>query len=211
MKKENFFQSVIVIVGILSLILNFILFKDWRGIFYYTILSNTYVVFFYLTTLLLKKKNKLIKNDKYYMFKGLMLVSVLCTMFIYFGVMNNGESIYVGHRLECDMVHVVMPLLALSEFFLFEKRGKLKYRYVPIWGITSIIYLGILSLYRVVFDGTFLRGNKYPYSIINYEKYGIIKCLINCTLIFAVFILLGIIIVFIDKKINDRKNGDCNE
>lgn len=211
MKKEDIFQLSIVVIGIISLIMNFVLFKDWRGIFYYTILSNMYVVFFYLSVLLLKKKNKLVKNEKYHLMKGLMLVSVLCTMFIYFGVMNNNESIYVGHRLECDMVHIVMPLLALSECILFEKRGVLKYKYVPIWGITSIIYLGILGLYRIVFDGTFLRGNKYPYSIINYERYGIIKCFINCTLIFVVFILLGIIIVFIDRKLNGKVNGDCNE
>ena len=211
MKKEDFFQLSIVVIGIISLIMNFILFKDWRGIFYYTILSNMYVVFFYLSVLLLKRKNKLVKNEKYHVLKGLMLVSVLCTMFIYFGVMNNNESIYVGHRLECDMVHIVMPLLALSECILFEKRGVLKYKYVPIWGSTSILYIGILTFYKVVLNGTFLRGRTYPYSILNYEKYGITKCIINCIAIFVVFIVLGILIVFIDNKTKDRGNGDCNE
>lgn len=211
MKKEDIFQLSIVIIGIISLIMNFILFKDWRGIFYYTILSNMYVVFFYLSVLLLKKKNKLVKDKKYHILKGLMLVSVLCTMIIYFGVMNNSESIYVGHGLECGMVHIVMPLLALIECTVFGKRGMLKYQYVPIWGSTSILYLGILTFYKVILNGTFLRGRTYPYSILNYEKYGITNCIINCIAIFVVFIVLGILIVFIDNKTKDRGNGDYNE
>ena len=166
MKKENIFQFIIVLIGIISVVLNFMLFKDWRGVFYYTILSNIYVILFYSITLIIKKSKKIVKNDMYYMFKGLMLLQIMCTMIVYFGIMNTPDSIYINNRLECNMVHVVVPLLVLADFILFEKKGQLKYKFIPIWGSTSVIYLLILSIYRFVLNGLFFRDKEYIYDII---------------------------------------------
>lgn len=206
--KKSILQILIVVIGIISITLNFILFKDWHGIFYYTILSNIYVTLFYAVTLFLKFKNKLVKTEKYYFLKGLMLVAILCTMLVFFGVINNKDSVYVGHSFECTMVHIVMPILALIECGIFEDKKVLKYRYVPFWGCTSILYLGLLVFYRKVLNGTFLNGRKYPYDIINLEKYGITKCLINCIFVFIIFLILGILVVFFDNKMKSKKCGD---
>ena len=207
MKKENILQLAIVIIGIISITINFILFKDWRGIFYYTILSNIYVVIFYGVTLIKKIRKDFTKNEKYYVLKGLMLLSILCTMIVYFGVISSKESVYYGHPFECNMVLIVMPLLTLIECGLFEDKKVLKYRYVPLWGSTSIFYIGFLIFYRKVLNGTFLNGRKYPYDIINLEKYSIQSCLINCLLVFIVFLILGILIVLFDNKMK-KKYGD---
>ena len=209
MKKENVFQFIIVIVGIFSIIVNFRLFGDWRGIFYYTIISNIYVTIFYMAVLILKCKNKLLRDTKYYVLKGMMLVSILCTMLIYFGIINSNESVYVGHQFECNMVHLVMPILTLIECILYKKGNMLRYRYTLIWGSAAVVYLSFLVLYRKLLNGTFLNGKKYPYSIIDFEKYGVAKCLINCLLIFAVFLIIGIIVVFFDNKMECERDGDA--
>jgi hypothetical protein len=208
MKKESIVQLLIVIIGIFSITINFLLFKDWRGIFYYTILSNIYVTLFYAWTLFLKLKKKLVKNEKYYILKGLMLVAILCTMLVFFAVVNNKDSVYVNHSFECTMVHIVMPVLALIECAFFEDKKVLKYKYVPFWGSTSILYLGFLVFYRKILNGTFLNGREYPYDIINFEKYGITKCLISCLLVFIIFLILGVLVVFFDNKMKIKKFGD---
>ena len=206
--KKSILQILIVITGIVSLVLNFMLFEDWRGIFYYTILSNIYVTLFYAITLFLDLKNKLIKKERYYFFKGLMLVSILCTMLVFFAIINSKDSVYVGHPFECTMVHIVMPVLALIECAFFENKKVLKYEYVPLWGCTSILYLGFLAFYRSVLNGTFLDGKKYPYDIINLEKYGMSKCLVNSILVFIIFMILGVLVVFFDNKMKNKRCGD---
>lgn len=211
MKKETIFQLIIVLTGIFSVTVNFVLFKDWRGIFYYTILSNIYVTGFYTFVLMQKVRGKFVKNEKYYMLKGLMLLSILCTMLVYFGIINNSESVYAGHQFECNLVHIVMPVLALFECGFFEDKRVLKYKYVPLWGSTSILYLGCLIFYRKVLNGTFLNGKKYPYNIINFEKYSIARCILNCITVFIIFLILGVIIVLFDNKMKNKKNGDDNE
>ena len=126
MKKSNILQLLIVIIGIDSITINLILFKDWKGIFYYTIISNTYVTLLYGVSLCLSLRNKLVKNNTYYMMKGLMLLSIMCTMFIFFFVVGSKDGVYSGHPVECLTVHLLMPVLAMLECLLFENKKVLK-------------------------------------------------------------------------------------
>ena len=200
MKKRNILQAIIVVIGIISIALNFMLFKDARGLFYYTILSNIYVVGFYLTTIILDANDKLVKNNRYYILKGLMLLCIVSTMLVYFAAVDAKDNIYAGHMLECYSVHLVIPMLAVIECLFFENKGVLKYRYIPMWALTSFVYLAVLIFYHEVLNGTFLEGKTYPYDIMNFEKIGWTKGLINCASILLAFNVLGLIIVFIDNR-----------
>ncbi len=208
MKKEDLLQVSIIILGIIAIILNFLLFKDWRGIFYYTILSNIYVVAFYLVTLILKKKNKLKKGPSYYNYKGLMLLSILCTMLVYNLVIGRTNNIYTGHFITCYSVHLLIPVLTLTECLFFEDKSVLKYKYLLNWLAIYIMHFLIVIGYRRL-GGVFLEGKLYPYDIMNFEELGLLKAGINCILVLLVFLFLGVIIVFIDNKMK-KKVGENN-
>ena len=134
-----------------------------------------------------------------------MLLTILCTMFIYFIAVSSKNSIYVGHPIECYTVHILIPLLSLLECMIFEDKNVLKYKYVLSWGFTSVLYMLVLITYNNLFNGTFLQGKAYPYDIINFEKIGIIRGTINSLVILMFFMILGVTIVFIDNKMRCRK------
>ena len=176
------------------------LYKDWRGIFYYTILSNFYVVLFYGITLCLEFKNKLNKSNGYYMSKGFMLLAILSTMFIFFLVVNNQDSVYSGHPVQSYLAHLVIPVLTLLECALYEDKNVLRYRYVIYWDLMNVFYTLVLVIYRGVFKGVFLEGKHYPYDVMNFEKLGAVKGITNCLYILVFFTVIGSIIVFFDNK-----------
>ena len=207
MKEENIFKLAIVVIGIISIILNFMLFQDWRGIFYYTIISNLYVVGFYLVTLILNVKKKLVKNDTYYMSKGLMLLMIICTMLIYNLIVASNNNIYTGHPIECYSVHLLIPILATIECLCFENKGVLKYKFIPKWVLSCIVYSAIILIYRLGFNGTFLEGKSFPYDMVNYEIVGVARSIINALGTIIAFALVGAIIVYIDNKMKKPLAG----
>ena len=62
------------------------------------------------------------------------------------------------------------------------------------------MYLLLIIVYRLGFNGTFLEGKKYPYDVINFEDLGIVHGTINCLAILLFFIIVGSIIIFVDNK-----------
>ena len=200
------FQLIIVIISALSIYLNIKLFHDVSGFLYYTILSNIFCFLFYLIAVVLKIIKKFKKNNIYYFSKGLLLLSMLCTMLMYnFFIGPTGQiGEYINHQLECNLVHILVPILTLFEFILFEDKRVLKYKYLIFWGLTLILYGVIIILYSKL-GGLFLGGAKYPYFTFNVSQYGYLKCILINFIIFIAYEFVGFIIIFINNKRKERK------
>lgn len=209
-KNINFiFQTFIILISGIAIFLNINMFKDIRGLLYYTIISNMFVCVFYLLSIIninIRHKNK---TENYYKYKGLLLLSILCTMIIYYFTINSSNSVYVDHDFICALVHLVVPLLALIQCLFFEDKKVLKYRYLITWSIYIILYIVVINIYSLL-GGTFLNNDKYPYEIINFDIIGYKQSIINGLVIFGFYQLLGLVIVFIDNKMK-KQGGLTNE
>lgn len=199
-KIEFFLKIIIVIVSALGLILNFHLFDNLSGLLYYTTLSNIFVFVFYLNSF----NKKRAKSNKYYILRGLMLLSILCTMIIYNVTLTDSDNIYAGHNIVCSIVHIIVPLLVLFECLFLEEKQVLKYKYLIVWAGVIVFYFFIINIYSLL-GGVFLQNKKYPYEFLDYTTYGIQNCMIKCLIIFIFYLLLGATIVFIDNKMKARK------
>ena len=169
--KSLVLEIAIVLISGISIFINFLLFKDWRGILYYTILSNLFVFIFYGITVIKKLTNKLNKTNKYYILKGLLLLSILCTMCVYNFSVSQSNSIYDGHPIVSGTVHILVPIIVLIDCLIFGNGKVLKYKYIFQWELTLVFYYLLINIYRI-FGGRFLEGKIYPYDIINYEVNG---------------------------------------
>lgn len=215
MKKINkknidfIFQILIILISGTAIFLNINMFKDIRGFLYYTIISNMFVCVFYLLSIIninIRHKNK---TENYYKYKGLLLLSILCTMIIYNVTMSSNNSVYAGHDFICALVHLVVPLLALIECLFFEDKKVLKYKYLISWGIYMLLYVIFINVYSLL-GGTFLDNSKYPYDIMNFDLNGYKQSIINGLIIFGFYELLGLVIIFIDN-IMKKQGGLTNE
>ncbi|MBP3765923.1 MAG: Pr6Pr family membrane protein [Bacilli bacterium] len=201
-KLSIIYKILIVIVSGIGLYLNFKLVGIQHSVIYFTILSNLYCFLFYLITLLLKLKNKLKKADIYYFVKGSMVMSLTITMIMFQLFLANSNEIksISNSLLETGIVHILVPTLVIYDYIFFGEKGKAKIKFAFEWSLILILYLVFWFIYTSL-GGLFINGTIYPYFYMNIEELGIKSVIVNNVLIYISFILLGILIIFVDKLI----------
>ncbi|MGI8951884.1 MAG: Pr6Pr family membrane protein [Chitinophagaceae bacterium] len=98
-----------------------------------------------------------------------------------------------GLQLIADIIlHEAIPILYFIFWLLFVQKGFLKWKYIFLWLIFPFFYL----------IWTFLRGaliGEYPYPFVDVSVNGYQKVFINSFLMFILFVIMGTLIVAIDK------------
>ena len=199
------YRFLIVIVSAIALYLNFKLLGFKEGIIYFTNLSNL-LCFIYFTILIIMTLLKKVKrNDTYYIIKGMVTMAITITMFIYNILLtSNGMAVFEGHELECNLVHLVVPLMVILDYIIFGEKGNLKKEYPIIWSLVLILYQIFVIIY-VAFGGTFMNGATYPYFYMDINKYGTFGVLFNLLIIYIFFVGYGTIVQKIDNKLGKKK------
>lgn len=201
------YKFLIVIVTFIGLYLNFQIAPINKMAFYFTIISNVLVLVFYIVDILLYLFAKNYKNKLYYVFKGMIIMMVTMTMMLYWiliGQKNMG--IYVDYPMECRFVHLYTPILAIIDYFAFANKGHLKDSFPFIWSLSLIVYVIMVYCYSY-FGGTFINDANLPYTFMNVEKNGITKTVFIGLLIYLSYVLIGFIVVKLDKYLGGR-NGN---
>ncbi|MGE9314780.1 Pr6Pr family membrane protein [Niabella sp. CJ426] len=92
-----------------------------------------------------------------------------------------------------ELLHSVIPLGALIYWYLFEKKG-LRYSQIFAWSIYPLVYL-LFILIRGSISGF------YPYPFVNVTEIGLQQTLINALIILALFMVLSLVFIFINRKV----------
>lgn len=201
-KLSLIYKIIIVIVSGIGILLNLKAFTPSGALVYYTIQSNIWVFVFYLIIVILKIIKKEEKNNIYYIFKGMVTMAITITMFIYQIILStdSGMIAYQNLELECNLVHLITPLLVMSDYLIFGEKGNLKKSYPFIWSLTLVFYLIFQILYAAI-GGTFFGDEAYPYFFMDIDRFGIWGVLTNCLLVYLFFIIYGILVQVIDNKL----------
>ena len=207
-KISLIYKIIIVIVSGIALYLNFKFLSFRQGILYFTNLSNL-LCFIYFTGLVIKMllKKKETFSEFHCITKGMLTMAITLTFFM-FNFALRGDStteIFIGHELECNLVHIIVPLLVMFDYAIFGVKGHLKKSYPFIWSTILIAYQVFVIIYVAV-GGRFINGLTYPYSYMDVNTFGITRVVINMTIIYVLYMAYGIIIQRIDEIIGKRKN-----
>lgn len=205
-KIKLIYRILIVIVSSVALYLNFKLFGFKEGIIYFTNLSNLICLIYFTVLIIMTIRKKVKRNDTYYIFKGMVTMAITITMFIYNILLssNDGMGAFTNHMLECNLVHLVVPLMVILDYIIFGEKGHLKKEYPIIWSSVLILYQLFVIIY-VLLGGTFMNGLTYPYFYMDIEKYGTIGVLFNLLVIYIFFVGYGTIVQIIDNKLGKRR------
>jgi hypothetical protein len=95
------------------------------------------------------------------------------------------------------MLHVVVPILYLLYWGFMRPKGNLEYRNGLYWLLFPLAYL-IYSLVR----GAMLHW--YPYPFLNADKLGYNKVGINISVMIAVFLVAGLILIAITRSLKKQ-------
>jgi hypothetical protein len=118
--------------------------------------------------------------------------------------MSDGAS-YVSSPANI-IVHYVVPLMVLTDWLLFDRKGMFKKTDPLVWTIIPWAYFAF-SLVRAQFAAFSNSDSRYPYFFIDIDKYGVGQVALNVLLIAVSYVTLGYILYLIDlglSKISRR-------
>ena len=137
--------------------------------------------------------------------KGAVTLYVVITGLVYHLVLTNSASGFAMAAVQRDLVqavgnqllHTVVPLLAVLDWLLFDARGRYRWRYALYWLAFPLGYLAFALVRGLVVD-------RYPYPFIDAQTLGYGGVAVS-TVVFAIaFWILGAIFVLIDRALAGR-------
>lgn len=205
-KIKLLYRIIIVIVTAIGLYLNFKFLTFEKGMLYFTNLSNLLCLIYFtiLVILMITKKTK--NSDMHYIIKGMVTLAITLTMVVYNLLISSSSaaSVFENHQMECNIVHIVVPLLVIFDYIIFGEKGHLKKEYPLIWSFVLIAYQLFVVIYTTN-GGTFINGATYPYPFMDIDAYGVGKVTINMIVTFVFFLGYGNIVQMLDNKLGERK------
>lgn len=137
-------------------------------------------------------------------FKYTAMISLLVTMLI--GHFMLSDALFQDGKLVLHLVvlHYIVPLMALFDWVLFDEKGRM-----PLWGPCSWISLALAYLAFSMIGagllgldlggGTTADITRYPYTFLDPAIAGPGGVALFCGAMVSAFLLLGYIILFIDR------------
>ena len=169
---------------------------------YFTIISN--ILVFVLFTYILFKKGEL--NEKERSIKAAITVSIMVTFIVFHVLLVPTLSGSLSFW-NSFFGHTYTPLLVLLDYFLFDKKGILRYRDIVYWVMIPLGYFVYANFYALV-GGTFTYEDsvsRYPYFFINPDLIGWWLVIVFVIVISAFVVGLSFLFVFMDHKIVQEK------
>lgn len=172
----------------------------------FTTQSNLFCLIIGFVTLvrILKEDNSVGKT--YIFLKGMSLTSIILTFTISNFVLKpamKGMQLAPEETFAGNLSHIIVPLLMLAEYLVFEKKGLFKVWYPFVWPAFLFYYLGYTAVYKL-FGGVYRFPDhvvKFPYFFLDYETHGWNNVVFWVSLIVLVFIVFSFIIIGLDRAL----------
>ncbi|MEU5944760.1 Pr6Pr family membrane protein [Micromonospora sp. NPDC047465] len=137
--------------------------------------------------------------------KGAVTLYITITGVVYHLVLANPASPFampqpdraLGEALGNQFLHTVVPLLAVADWALFDRRGRLRPRYAAWWLAFPLGYLGFALVRGLVVE-------RYPYPFLDAGELGYAGVGVSAVLFAVAFWLLGLLFVGVDRGLARR-------
>jgi hypothetical protein len=132
--------------------------------------------------------------------KGAVTLYVAITGLVYHLILTNpasGFAVQDVHRVLVDaignqLLHTVVPLLAVLDWLIFDTRGRFRVRYPLYWLAYPLAYLAF-ALVRGAIE------HRYPYPFLDVNQLGYRGVTVSALFFAVAFWLLGLLFVLIDR------------
>lgn len=140
--------------------------------------------------------------------KGAVTLYITITGLVYHLVLTNPASGFsvgpieraVPEAIGNQLLHTVVPLLAVLDWLLFDALGRYRWRYALYWLAFPLGYLGFALVRGLIVE-------KYPYPFIDVSDLGYDGVGVS-TVVFAVaFWILGLLFVLLDRTLGRRRRS----
>jgi hypothetical protein len=164
---------------------------------YFTILTNLSVAIYWSS--LLARKSSRVKRfmERPGVITAIAVyISVVCL--VYQTVLRQLAQLSGLRMITDPLLHLVIPVLFVTYWFLYEEKSKLTLSKIPKWLIYPLLYL-FYTLLRGHFSGT------YPYPFFDLPTLGVLKFALNSLALLSLFVLLSVALVGISKAMSRKR------
>ncbi len=201
------YQTAFCTLGIVGILASLGLFQGIyiKGFYvYFTNLSNYLcigIMFAELIQTVKKKENSYTSVLPTLKFMG--IISILLTFFVFNFLLAKENSMQNNLSISNVLLHQVLPLLYVADWFLFYEHKKLKWYYPLLSTLIPLAYVGFIFIRAEILNrvGYLI----YPYFFLNVNNIGWGGVLGWIGILFISFVILGYVFVLIDKFIKCPK------
>ena len=163
---------------------------------YFTNLSNLLCLLYFLidAAWILARRTRDGSQNWFPALKGAAMMGVVVTCLVanfLLGSFTMGTTMRIAVRL----VHLVVPIMTVLDWLLFDEKGAFTWRSPLGWTIFPLGYFGSVLLLAAVLPGVPF----YPYPFMNVSARGLTPVLVTVAVLTAFFIALGALFLWIDR------------
>ena len=193
-------KAALIIIGVLGIVLTALSTAFMGGasvFFFFTVQSNIFIMLMALIFLinevvvLLKKKSFI--NQTLLHIKYVATVAITITFLVFFTMLAPLMGVDYLLSFNNFSLHAIVPILAIVDFFLFDKDIKLTYKSSLLATISPISYVVFVYIGRI-FNLKYTENLYYPYFFLNIDTNGFLFEKGTMGIIPWIIILLGAII-----------------
>ncbi len=201
------FQTAFCTLGIVGILASLGLFQ---GIYirnfyvYFTNLSNYMcigIMFAELIQTVRKKENSYTSILPALKFMG--IISILLTFFVFNFLLADENTLQNNLSISNVLLHQVLPLMYVADWFLFYEHKKLKWYYPLLSVIIPLVYVGFIFIRAEIMNG--VGYLIYPYFFLNVNDIGWSGVLRWIGILLITFVIMGYAFVLIDRFIKSSK------
>jgi hypothetical protein len=94
---------------------------------------------------------------------------------------------------DSHVLHTIVPIGFVLDWLVFSRKGRFRFRDVPVWVVYPLVYLAATLLVAAYYDGF------YPYPFMDAATYGYGAVARNCAVLLVAFAALAVAYVGVDK------------
>lgn len=162
---------------------------------YFTNLSNLLCLFYFLLDAVWLLAHRARDGSKSWLppLKGAVMMGVTVTCIVAYTILGS-FAMGATMRIAVLLVHLVVPVMTVLDWLLFDEKGAFTWRSPLGWTIFPLLYFGLVLLLAEVLPGVPF----YPYPFMNVAARGLVPVLVTVALLTAFFVALGYLFVLID-------------
>ena len=195
-------KSSILALILLGTIFTFI-FHDYQGeVFcYYTAQVNMVALLVFAVLLVFDCFGGIRKERYYYMIKFFVTMCSLLSMLVYTGLFTHTEQMKMGGSWYGVVSHVVVPLLLLADYLIFDRRGHLTWYAPLVSALGPVAHVAFILIRSLTGEGYHVQDSPTiviaPYDFMRSGEFGEIA--LNCLLVLGGFLLAGYLFYLLDS------------
>lgn len=193
-------KAALIIIGVLGIVLTALSTAFMGGasvFFFFTVQSNIFIMLmaliFLINEVVALITNKSFINQTLLHIKYLATVAITVTFLVFFIMLAPLMGVDYLLSFNNFSLHAIVPILAIVDFFLFDKDIKLTYKSSLLATISPICYV-IFVYIGAIFKLEYSENLNYPYFFLNIDTNGFLFEKGTMGIIPWIIILLGFII-----------------